>query len=913
MTVADTIKNTYNCREVLRLHGIHLNGSHSIECPLPGHDETEPSFRIYDDNDSFYCFGCKRGGDSITLHSLLSNSDNSEAFKDLAQKIGVNLTHEEQKDYQKLQNQKTDIQKINSSFQSLCINSLKSNPEVQEFCLRKWGFDWNILERYGIGYCSKDVYAQFRSIEKGYVYLAGAGLLRLNKSGNHWRVFQDRVVIPYFGLEGFPVYFIGRSTPFTAKFQSNGKEVDPPKYFKTLVKSDKNPDVLECVKNQNYILKGEGKDLYITEGIADAISLHYTTGKNVISPGTTTFKKHDIDKIVSIAKRYNRAIIVNDNEENRQGEKGALSTYRALREAEINALMIELPRPDGVDKVDVNDFFKTRGHKPPARDDFLSLPKQKFFEILVKRLNPDKLEDEIEIVFAELIFEYGEGKGKLKARKLLAETLKIPDSQIADYLKIFDEITTSGLDTNKSKSPYSGDEVLPFPLEAMPEPLDEIIRQGSKSGGYPPDFIAIPMLTILGAAIGNKFQIELKKGWKQKANLYTAVVGQAGAGKSPGQHVAVKPVERKQIWAKEKFDLDMEKYEKLLCSFEEKKSRNKKSSSEEKPRKPILEEYYVNDTTVEALCKTLENNPRGLVVTMDELTAWVNGMNQYKGGRGNDREHYLSLWVNKSIKINRMNRTQIIREPFLAITGCLPPSVLDNLVDEKTQGEDGFVHRILFSYPDTKTLPWNDDILSPETENLYDNFYNDLLGFGENDFKRKRTATLPLSTDAYSRWVEFYNNNSSEMESSNFPGYLRGVWSKMPSQCARIALIIQICRYIWQDDIDDLISYEVDEESILRARAIIDYFKSHAARVYKAIGEQIDQSKYIKVLEWMDRRKTNEVSAREIQQAKFTRTSKEAQALLAEMEAKRFLKRKETNNKDSRGRGKSLIIYTRIQ
>lgn len=36
-------------------------------CPLPGHTERTPSFKVDHERQSFYCFGCNRGGDSIAF------------------------------------------------------------------------------------------------------------------------------------------------------------------------------------------------------------------------------------------------------------------------------------------------------------------------------------------------------------------------------------------------------------------------------------------------------------------------------------------------------------------------------------------------------------------------------------------------------------------------------------------------------------------------------------------------------------------------------------------------------------------------------------------------------------------------------------------------------------------------------
>src|SRR5680860_1103921 len=79
-------------------------------------------------------------------------------------------------------------------------------------------------------------------------------------------------------------------------------------------------------------------------------------------------------------------------------------------------------------------------------------------------------------------------------------------------------------------------------------------------------------------------------------------------------------------------------------------------------------------TTVEGLGSLLADNPRGLLLCRDELSGWIKAMNQYKGGKGADREFFLSVFTGEPIVIDRKNSPTInISNPFLAIVGGITP------------------------------------------------------------------------------------------------------------------------------------------------------------------------------------------------------------------------------------------------
>ena len=65
-------------------------------CPF--HNEKSPSFTVYPDTQSFYCFGCGAGGDAITFVRKINNLGYVEAVKQLASRAGMPMPEEDDKE-----------------------------------------------------------------------------------------------------------------------------------------------------------------------------------------------------------------------------------------------------------------------------------------------------------------------------------------------------------------------------------------------------------------------------------------------------------------------------------------------------------------------------------------------------------------------------------------------------------------------------------------------------------------------------------------------------------------------------------------------------------------------------------------------------------------------------------------------
>jgi len=444
------------------------------------------------------------------------------------------------------------------------------------------------------------------------------------------------------------------------------------------------------------------------------------------------------------------------------------------------------------------------------------------------------------------------------------------------------------------------DDVQQFPLQALPECLIPLVKEGAEANCCPPDFIAVPLLTTVGSAIGNSRVLEIKKGWQFKANMYSCIIATPGSAKSPAQDLVTKPVKEKQKEYEIMYDMDLEKYKNDFrqWEFDCENAKKGKRVKPEKPEEPTMKEIYTTDSTIEALAQLMENNPRGMYIILDELTAWVNGLNQYKGGRGSDREHYLSFWGGANTKVNRVRKKPIILDnPFLSVNGCIPPAVLNNLIDERGNGEDGFIHRILFSFPESISQRWSDSEISNETLRKYHELYYKLL-----QSKSDVPVVVKLSQDAYGLWVKCFNENAEERDALDFPENLQGVWAKMPSQAARLALIIHTCRYIS----GETNSGDVDISSIASAWTLVDYFKNHARKVYKQLKEDPEDKTVRKILEWCKKHKKEEVTTRELMQAKLFKTSEEATLHLRKMQQRSLGVLEERGQ--GRGRKKTVFV-----
>jgi hypothetical protein len=376
----------------------------------------------------------------------------------------------------------------------------------------------------------------------------------------------------------------------------------------------------------------------------------------------------------------------------------------------------------------------------------------------------------------------------------------------------------------------------PFPADVFPGPLQEFVEQTAAALNCPADYVGVPMVAVAGAAIGATRCLEVKPGWQERPGVYAAVIGPPGSAKSPALRAVAAPVYAEQA--------------RRLASYRRTKVQWEEGGENGQP--PKLDTVFIADVTVEKLAGVLADNPRGVVLVRDELTAWIGGMDQYRAkGRGGDRQFYLSCWAGEAVRVDRKSEAEpvFVSHPFVGVIGGLPPDLLPRLRGEH-EIQDGFVDRLLLAYP---TAPpavretWacvRDDTAAAWADALR-RLWNLEQEAGLDGGTRPRYVRLTgCGRAAWERFTEFV---ADQLNRGDLPDAIKGHAAKFRGYGARLALIIHLLRVVCGEaDHED-----VSGASMGRAEALVRYFFSHALKAHAAMGSDAKVADAIRLWKWV--------------------------------------------------------------
>lgn len=418
--------------------------------------------------------------------------------------------------------------------------------------------------------------------------------------------------------------------------------------------------------------------------------------------------------------------------------------------------------------------------------------------------------------------------------------------------------------------------VMPLPAEMIPVPFRDWLVDISQRMQCPLEFPAIGALVAASSIIGTQVNIRPKRfdNWTVTPNLWGAGVGDPGLLKTPAMNESLKPIYRLIHEAGEEFELSTKEFEFQKALNEAEKSslrkqldravKSKNTEEIDSIRKQMLSDslisplerrYIVNDSSIEKLGELLNENPRGLLIHRDELTAWLKTLD--RDGHEADRGFYLEGWTgNQPFVYDRIGRGTVrIKAVTLSILGTIQPGPLAAYLRGALSGAeeaDGLLQRFqLLVYPN----------ISPAWENIDRWPDKDSKNRAFNVFKKLDTLDLwklsptqdpdqgEHNSPPFLRFDDeaqiFFDEWRSELEHelrSNPSDYHPAViahLAKYRSLLPSLALIFHLINFVD----DQAQGSAVGLIATQRAAAWCELLKKHALRVYgMATNGDIDRA-----------------------------------------------------------------------
>ena len=257
-------------------------------CPF--HSEKTPSFTVYPENNSFYCFGCGAGGDVVTFVRRMENLDYVEAVRFLAQRAGLRMPEDGYDDT--LSKRRQRILAANreaARFYHACLTE-PDNAFALSYYTDTRALQMQTIRHFGLGFAPDSWDALLRHMQqKGFSTseLLDANLIRQssNRPGSYYDNFRNRVMTPIIDVRGNVIAFGGRVL-----------DDSKPKYVNTsdtlVYKKSNEVFALNFAKNA-----GERR-LILCEGYMDVIALHQA-GFTFAVAGCGTALTHEQARLLS--------------------------------------------------------------------------------------------------------------------------------------------------------------------------------------------------------------------------------------------------------------------------------------------------------------------------------------------------------------------------------------------------------------------------------------------------------------------------------------------------------------------------------------------------------------------------------------------------------------------------------------
>jgi hypothetical protein len=424
-----------------------------------------------------------------------------------------------------------------------------------------------------------------------------------------------------------------------------------------------------------------------------------------------------------------------------------------------------------------------------------------------------------------------------------------------------------------------------FPVEIFPPLLADWMEKAAKSKSAPTDYVAAALLTGAASLIGSARRVQLWEGWSEPAILWSAIVGNPSAGKSPAMDPVLSAMAGIEGDSVADFEEELRQFETLKMEAELIRSAWERKAKEavelggsppllavgaQSPERPVRKRLTLRDATSEALLAALNGQPKGLMMVRDELAGWFASFDRYAGSKGGDRALWLEAFGGRPYVLDRVkNGGEPVFIPSLAVSvlGGMQPDKLESCLWKGD--DDGLSSRFLFFYPlpagrerplHSADQAWLERVMRTLSAITHD--------VDENG--RPLARHIPLSEEAIELFHPWWQ---ALPERDGDHARMNGWWGKAQGKAARLALVFEYLD--WAVSGGSAEPVEVRADTLARAIHFIDAYAGPMAELaHGAGGKAGADANTRKLAGYIREQGLSEFSVRDLQRSGPMRTLK---------------------------------------
>ena len=380
-----------------------------------------------------------------------------------------------------------------------------------------------------------------------------------------------------------------------------------------------------------------------------------------------------------------------------------------------------------------------------------------------------------------------------------------------------------------------------FPLDVLGDHWSRWIIGAASAASCPVDYVVASLLSNTSTLIGHARWAQAAPGWREPPHLWMTTVGDSGDGKSPGLDCLMRDVlpeierrmvgdfpERLREWrAANEFDKAAEKQWQENVREAQKNGKAvpappRRAVGDTAPECPRLRQH---DVTIEQVAVILATAaPKGVMITRDEISGWLDGMNAYNPA---GRAFWIEAYGGRPYRVERRKHgTGPIIIPRLAVAMCggTQPDKLASLIADT---DDGLLSRIQWSWPnpvpfelgrETPRAPWAIEALDRLRE----------LDLHPGD--PPHPMMVPLTADGQQLIAQFAKEMDARKREAG--GLMRSAYGKARGTALRLSLVLE---YLWWCGKDGMAPPpdEITPTALTAATLAVDqYYMPMAERVF---------------------------------------------------------------------------------